>query len=107
MAAGIVATPLFLESNKSGVGTKRGPPNLDPHLDTFWIPFWTPSGPPFGSPFGPPSGPPFYSENVIFFTIGRTLTVTPSLGPSYRSCIRVNFVPTRSSEMRLRFQRAL
>ena len=64
MAAGIVATPLFLESNKSGVGTKRGPPNLDPQLDPHLGPFRSPSGRPFGSPSGRPSGshsgPPFF-----------------------------------------------
>ena len=87
------------------------PPNLEPHLDPIWSTSGSPSGPlfdpywtPSGRLFGPPSGPLFYSENVIrkchFLSIGTTMTVTPSLGPSYRLFICVNFVLTRSDEIK-------
>ena len=90
---------------RNRVGTKRGPPNLDPPLDPFWTPFWTPSGTPSGPPFGPLLDPlldPLFTPKISFseHTVGRTLTVAPSLGSSYCPSICVNFLRTRSNEIR-------
>ena len=68
------------------VGTKHGPPQ---------------SGPPFG-PLLDPLLDPLFTPKISFseHTVGRTLTVAPSLGSSYCPSICVNFLLTRSNEIR-------
>ena len=66
-----------------------------------WTPRWTPSGPPFG-PLLDPLLDPLFTPKISFseHTVGRTLTVAPSLGSSYCPSICVNFLLTRSNEIR-------
>ena len=68
--------------------------HVPPILDTPLDPIWTPSGPLLEplldlllDPLPDPHLDPLFTQKMSFSEIDKTLTVTPSLGPSYRPSI--------------------